>query len=337
FISPGFDVNELGFFNRADWINGHFGIGYLWTKPGKVFRFVDIIGSIHQSTDFEGHNLWRGIWFLSEMQFLNYMACNTAVYYNPSTLNKYRTRGGPMTLNDPGFGMESYFSTDDRKPLVLEAGFYGYRRTDKEKEGYFEVGLEWKPRSNVSIEVGPEIMINREYAMWVDAFDDPEATHTFCTRYVFAEMKQTEISANIRLNWTFTPKLSLQLYLQPLISHGSYTTFKELARPESYDFNSYSENEIIRSNGEYEIDPDGDGPAESFTFDNPDFNYKSLRGNAVLRWEYLPGSILYLVWTQNRWNDQLHEPFSFRHSVRQLTDTRSDNIFMLKATYWWSM
>ena len=150
-------------------------------------------------------------------------------------------------------------------------------------------------------------------------------------------VRQTEISANIRLDWTFTPKLSLQLYLQPLISHGNYTAFKELARPKSYDFNRYSENEIVRSNGEYEIDPDGNGPAESFTFDNPDFNFKSLRGNAVLRWEYLPGSTLYLVWTQNRWDERLDEPFLFRRSVRHLADTRPDNIIMLKATYWLSL
>ena len=180
-------------------------------------------------------------------------------------------------------------------------------------------------------------MVNREFAQWVDSFDDPAALHTYGSRYVFGEMKQTEISANIRLNWTFTPRLSLQLYLQPLLSHGDYFQFKELARPKSFDFNEYSVNEIVHSNGEYEIDPDGAGPAESFTFDNPDFDFKSLRGNAVLRWEYKPGSILYLVWTQNRWDDHLDEPWAFRRSMRRLVDTRSDNIFMLKATYWWSL
>jgi hypothetical protein len=136
---------------------------------------------------------------------------------------------------------------------------------------------------------------------------------------------------------TFTPSLSLQLYLQPLISHGDYEHFKELARPKSYAFNIYSDEQIIRSNGEFEIDPDASGSAQSFSFDNPDFNYKSLRGNAVLRWEYKPGSTLYLVWTQNRWNDEYEEPFSFRRSGKQLLNTKPDNIFMIKATYWWSL
>ena len=336
-ISPGFDVNDLGYFSRADWINGHFGIGYLWTRPGKVFRFADIIGAVHQSTDFGGRNLWRGIYLLSEMQFVNYMSCNTAFFYHPETYDKYRTRGGPISLNNPGFGFEHYFRTDDRKSQVLEFYIYNYQRSQNEWYRSLSVGMEWKPGSNISIETGPDIVFNHEFAQWVDAFDDPLASHTFKTRYVFAEMKQTEISANIRLNWTFTPRLSLQLYLQPLISHGNYTQFKELAHPGSYQFHKYSDNKIVRSNGEYEIDPDAEGPAGSFIFDNPDFNYKSLRGNAVLRWEYLPGSTLYLVWTQSRWNDQLHEPFSLRRSARTLLNTQSDHMFMLKATYWWSL
>ena len=176
-----------------------------------------------------------------------------------------------------------------------------------------------------------------EYTQWVDAFDDPTAVRTYGKRYVFGEMKQTEISANIRLNWTFTPRLSLQLYLQPLISHGDYEHFKELDRPKSYAFDVYSASQVVRSNGEYEIDPDGPGPARSFSFDNPDFNYKSLRGNAVLRWEYKPGSTLYLVWTQSRWDDVYEERFSFRRSTEQLLHAKADNIFMLKASYWWSL
>jgi hypothetical protein len=171
----------------------------------------------------------------------------------------------------------------------------------------------------------------------VDAFDDPTAAKTFGKRYVFGEMKQTEISANLRLNWTFTPRLSFQLYLQPLISDGTFANFKELARPKSYAFDVYSGDWVLHADGRYEIDPDGQGPAGSLSFDNPDFNYKSLRGNAVLRWEYRPGSTLYLVWTQSRWNDAYEEPFSFRRSVGRLWDAQADNILMLKATYWWSL
>lgn len=337
FLSPGFDINDVGFLNRADLINGHVGGGYYWDKPGKVFRWADIVGAVFQSYDFDWNSTWKGIYLLWESQFLNYMLFSADVAYNPETVNKYRTRGGPLSLNHEGFQVDFLFQSDNRKPWVLNLNYGKYFSTPTDQYEQIGASLEWKPRSNLSVSVGPSLWQLNEFAQWIDAFDDPTAVKTYGKRYVFGEMDQTEISANIRLNLTFTPSLSLQLYLQPLISHGDYEHFKELARPKSYAFNIYSDEQIIRSNGEFEIDPDASGSAQSFSFDNPDFNYKSLRGNAVLRWEYKPGSTLYLVWTQNRWNDEYEEPFSFRRSGKQLLNTKPDNIFMIKATYWWSL
>src|SRR5439155_24423077 len=104
---------------------------------------------------------------------------------------------------------------------------------------------------------------------------DSTTMATIVTQNVFASLRQTELSAGVRLNWSYSPTLSLQLYAQPLISAGKYDDFRRPARPRSYDF---------------------DSTAAPY---NPDFNFKSLRGNAVLRWEYLPGSTLYFVWTQS--------------------------------------
>ncbi len=337
FISPGFDLNDMGFLNRADAINAHVGGGYRWTKPGKWYRQAGLLGTVFANADFGGHTTWKGVWADHWIQFLNYMYIEWAVAYNPKTTNAFRTRGGPLTLNPPGREIDVWYSTDSRKPLVLNTFGYIYRNSPKEWSRAIEASLQWKPRSNISLSAGPRVAWNDEYAMWVGAFDDTQATRTYGRRYVFGEMKQKEIKADIRLNWTFNPKLSLQLFMQPLLSHGDYENYKELARPNSYDFSTYSGDQIVRSNGEYEIDPDGAEPAESFDFDNPDFNVKSLRGNAVLRWEFKPGSTLYFVWTQSRWNDIYEEPFSFHRSADQLLDTRADNIFMLKATYWWSL
>ncbi|MDZ7262382.1 MAG: DUF5916 domain-containing protein, partial [candidate division KSB1 bacterium] len=165
------------------------------------------------------------------------------------------------------------------------------------------------------------------------------ATTTFGKRYVFAELDHTTLSASIRLNWTFTPQLSFQLYAQPLISAGDYHDFKELARPRSYDFNKFGEggSTLTYQDEQFVADPDGAGPAEPLTWDNPDFNFKSLRGTAVLRWEYLPGSTLYLVWTQSRSQSEEIGEFRFQRSLRHLWDTKGDNIFMIKVNYWWSL
>ncbi len=152
-------------------------------------------------------------------------------------------------------------------------------------------------------------------------------------------MDQTTVSGNLRVNWTFTPKLSLQVFLQPLFSTGSYVDIKELAAPRSYDFHHYETSGamVILKDGVYTVDPDGSGPATSFTFPNPDYSYVSLRGNAVLRWEYSPGSILYLVWTQTRSGSDENGSFGMERLYHQLLDAHPDNILLLKISFWWNV
>jgi len=155
-------------------------------------------------------------------------------------------------------------------------------------------------------------------------------------------MKQHTFSAGVRANITFTPELSFQMYMQPLVSAGDYQTFKYLAQSNSYDFREYGKDgtTIKREDEDYIVDNDGDGPAEAITFSNPDFLIRSLRGNAVLRWEYRPGSTLYLVWTQSRFLYDQHSesgPFTYRSLRNKIVPGQPDNIFLLKATYWLSL
>ena len=138
----------------------------------------------------------------------------------------------------------------------------------------------------------------------------------------------------MRLNWTFTPQLSLQFYLQPLISSGDYNNFKELESPGTYNFVTYGEKGSTYDPETNIADPDGNGPAPEIEISNPDFNVRSLRGNAVLRWEYLPGSVIYFVWTQTRSETEEIGEFQFNESVSRLFSTEPDNIFMIKVTYW---
>lgn len=179
---------------------------------------------------------------------------------------------------------------------------------------------------------------------WANAYLDATATGTFGRRYVFANLNNTTFSADMRMDWIISPQLSLQLYLQPLASSGSYSSFKTLTRAGSFDFLKYGENgssirESISSDGakSYTLDPDGAGPAVAKTLENPDFNFVSLRGNAVLRWEYRAGSAVYLVWTQSRAGDEELSDFQFGSSMRNLFTVRPDNIFMVKLTYWLGM
>jgi len=335
-INPKFDVNDLGYQSRSDIINAHIGTGYRWTKPTKMYRDASINVAIFGNTDFEYNITWAGVYSSTDFTFNNYYHFGMNFCYNPETINNRRTRGGPLTINPPGVQFSFYTRSDDRKSWVIDLDWYSYKRTIGDFDRQIEAELQWKPLSNVFLSFEPGILWSKSYTQWVDVFSDPTAAATYGQRYVFAVMDQIEFATSLRLNWTFTPHLSFQLYMQPLISAGDFKHFKELARPRSYDFNEYGQNgsTINFADGTYTVDPDGSGPAASFEFSNPDFNFTSLRANAVLRWEYMPGSTLYLVWTQNRSYESENGLFQFKESVRNISRIYPDNIFMIKMNYW---
>jgi len=340
FIDPKFDNNDMGFMWRGDVINAHIGGGYKWTETTSFTRYAEVIGALFGSTDFDYNVTWTGIWSGIFVRFTNYYLLNLRMAYNPETINNRRTRGGPLTKNPPGWELNGFVESDSRKTWVFGLGGATYHTNSKDNFKEVEFSIRWKPTSNLSLDINPEFEYQKEFSQYVDVFEDVTASKTYGNRYVFAELDYKELSASIRLNWTFTPKLSFQLYAQPLISTGDYRNFKELARSRSYDFNNFGQNSstIKYADESYTVDPDGIGPAESFEFDNPDFNYKSIRANAVLRWEYLPGSTLFFVWTQSRTDDHLDNgQFQLSRAFDRIIDSDSDNIFMVKMTYWMNL
>jgi hypothetical protein len=340
-LSPGFDPNDMGFqFGSSDIINYHTLFAYRWPHPGKVFRNMMVYAGPFANWDFGGNQTWKGALVAAEGEFLNYWSFETMVAYNPKTVSNMLTRGGPLARVPYGYQVDFVLSTDSRKPIVMTAVTSLYNRPDWESHSWFGgVYLNWKPRSNISFSFGPEYSVDDSYAQWVRRVSDPLMIDTFGERYVFASIYQRTLSAEARLNWTFTPKLTLQLYLQPFLAVGEYSDFKELARPKSFDYNYYGEGDstINFADDYYSVDPDGPGTAPEFSFYNPDFNYKSLRGTAVLRWEYLPGSILYFVWTQNRADFSNPGDFSFRRDLGDLFTAPGDNIFLIKISYRWNI
>jgi hypothetical protein len=343
-ISPGFEVNDLGYTFRTDVVNMHLGTGYRWTEPGLLFRQAELGIAAFQSYDFGGTNIWRGIFHFGGMTFHNFWGLSWHYAYNPWTYDNRRTRGGPLVHMPPGWEFGIEVNTDSRKQIEASLSFSSYMRSN-EPEVNFEVGVQWKPSPSFRLSFNPGFSKDRSLVQWVTNVDDATASATYGARYVFATIDQTTFSGSVRLSWTFSPKLSFQLYAQPLISAGHYHAYKELAQPSSYFFTIYGEGAstitpILGSDGaveEFEVNPDGLGPAPTFRFGNPDFNIKSLRGSAVLRWEYLPGSVVYFVWTQNRADVDNSGEFRFRKSLSTLVDTQADNVFMIKLTYWFSM
>lgn len=343
FISPGYEINDMGFQSRTDYMNAHVVTGYRWMEPTSWYRSLFVRVSHFRSWDFGGNLTWSGYWSNIRTIYPNYWGSYFGVTYNPSTFNQRRTRGGPLTVNPPGVEMFGGVWTDSRQDVVAELNAFRYFGGGQDNWS-IDPFLEFKPTSGLSMRLGPSYGEYRSQAQWVGSYDDPTAVLTYGRQYAMADFHQRTLSANLRINWIASPVLSLQVFVQPLISSGAYTNFKRLARARSFEFETYGSGASsiarhVAGDGSvaYDVDADGAGPAPAYGFSNPDFNFRSVRGNAVLRWEFRPGSTVYLVWTQSRSDVESIGEFQFSRSLDRLITAKPDNIFLLKFTYWWSV
>jgi hypothetical protein len=340
FISPGFEVNDLGYGSYSDLINAHFFTSYRWNEPTDFYLFAGINAATFINFDFGRNRTSQGYWMGAYLTLHDYYGGNITFAYEPPTVNARRTRGGPLTLNPESKSASIELNTDNRLWWVGYAGADIGLSEDGDSHSLYTT-LEFKVLPTLTLSFGPRFSKETSETQWVTKSDDAAATETDGRRYIFAHLDQTTFSTDIRADWIISPKLSFQIYVQPFIASGKYNELKYLAKSKSYDFVKYGEkgstiDKTISAGGSssYTLDPDGDGPSEPVTIDNPDFNYISLRGNAVLRWEYLPGSTLYLVWTQSRQDIDPQGDFHFGKSINNLLGIKPDNIFMLKLTYW---
>jgi hypothetical protein len=208
--------------------------------------------------------------------------------------------------------------------------------------------LAYKVSQTIDVSLGPSLSHGHSTAQYVSTVTDATAMRTFGRRYVFAEIDQTTLSLDMRVNVTLTPDMSLELFAQPFLSSGDYENLKELHAPRTFDFDAYgvggSSLAAIESGRRFELDPDAAGPAKPFKVDNKDFNVRSLRSNAVFRWEWRPGSTLFLVWQQMRSGTlAASDPtspyaqlgnFDFGRDAGDLFQLHADNILLIKASYW---
>lgn len=335
-IDPGFDSNDLGFLWRGDVVNGHVWTGYKWTKETRFARAADVGFAYFRSQDFGGNTTWQGFFAMGSARFKNEYRLSAWGAYNPESLNPNRTRGGPYMLNPHGWEWDTGLSTDDRRRVSGRVGIHGQDYAhDADWYRGVSTSLDVRPRSNILVSLAPELLWARTTAQYIDTVDDPLALATYGQRYVFATLDQRQFVAGIRLNWTFTPRLSLELYAQPLVSSGAYSRYGELARPRSFSIRQYGTDGSTFDAATHQVDPDGDGPASTFDIDPPDFNFRSLRGNLVLRWEFRPGSTAYAVWTQNRSDEEDVGRFALGRSVSRLFAAQADNILLIKVAHSW--
>ena len=330
-ISPTFDLNDVGFLGRSDILNSHVFVGHYTTQPGRVFRQRTLMAAVFGGMNLDGVRTGNGLWARAETQLLNYWYVNAGTFISAGAYDPFDTRGGPLVYSPAGINLDTYVSTDERRRWQVGLNVYGDAGAGTDDIGV-DLELAYQPRTNVRVSFGPGLFHAVNPAQYVTTTDDALATATFGHRYVYARLDQWQVSGTLRMNWTFSPTMSLQLFAQPLIATGDYSGYSELAAPRTFDFNAYDAPTVAEE--DVTVDPDGAGAAPSFTFDRPDFRYVSLRGNAVFRWEYRPGSTLFLVWTQQREDTTNDGRFAFAPSTRLLLDARPDNVFALKLSYW---
>ncbi len=336
--SPGFEVNDLGYQRDADRRSASVRLEYNENRPGTVLRRWSVNASTDATWNFGNDRLGTGLNFRGNWTFVNYWSVNLGINHDLAALDDRLTRGGPLTRKIAGNRISFGGSSDFSRPYTFRGNAnYEWDEAGGRQVG-FGGGVGIKPSSSWEISLGPRISVNEAAAQYVTQLDDATASSTFGTRYLFADLKQTTLSLETRLNLTFSPNLTLEMYAQPFMASGDYGALKELRAPRTFDFDQYGVDKgtIHRdTDGYYNIDPDGPaGPAAEFSTYDRDFNRVSLRGTAVLRWEWRPGSTLFLVWQQSR-SDYLEEGrFDFGRDARAMWDAEADNIFMLKATYW---
>jgi hypothetical protein len=207
--------------------------------------------------------------------------------------------------------------------------------------GGLDAGLTWRPSTSVELRAGPSYNRGRTIGYLVAAVPDTLAKATYGTRYVFGPVEQTTLSATLRANVTFTPSLSLQLYTEPFTSGARVLELRELPRPRVRVLTRYAGDPNTRvdrlANGDFRVTLSQDGRVvRTFSVADPDARYRSLRGSAVLRWEYRPGATLFLVWQHARSDYETGGRYGGASDLRSLLGLPPQNVLLVKANYWLS-
>lgn len=337
-VSPGYEVNDLGFENRADYRAGAFVLAYKESNSDK-FRYYEFWLAGMYAKNYDGDVISNnpatgGVFRFNNLWFFNYN-----IQYGGKRYLDRMTRGGPVSGRPRDYSINFNLRSDQTKKVSYGiGGFYRNEINSYEIDRRFWTSIEYRPTSYIQLEISPEFGWEIESDQYVTDVEDGLATHTYGTRYVFSDLDLKYISTSIRLDWTFTPDMSLQFYVRPYINSGNFYNYKEFTTPRKYRFDVYGEDAGIisysESDEEYTVDPDGSGAAETFTFSQQDYNFRSIQGNTVFRWEYRPGSTLFLVWQHDRSSDDQQDDFRFRRDFRNLFDSKPTNIFLVKLSYW---
>ncbi|WP_298502217.1 DUF5916 domain-containing protein [uncultured Maribacter sp.] len=332
--SPELELNDVGFLRQTDEIVQYAQVRRLFLKPTNVYRRMGLRLEQESNYDFEGNYNRIKYQFEGDINYKNNWWTEIGAAHKPRIYSNSVLRGGPRwQWSQENFGY-LFFGSDRRKKFNFTLGYVNSQAKQKNFEFLrYVFRFNYQPFDAFSLSVSSEYEENPNKTRYVDQID-----YGNITRYVTAAIDQKTFSTSIRLNYSLNPNLSIQYYGEPFISQGTYTNFNYVSNAAAANVYNrvswYTPDQISRPEveGGYLIDEDLDGTVD-YEIENPDFSYVQFRSNLVLRWEYTPGSEIFLVWSQGVTGSGDPMNTLGRDLDRQILGQKKDNTFLIKATY----
>lgn len=328
--SPGFDLNDTGILFRSDEITSRAELTYRENTPSSWYQSYRFEVSGNASWNYGG-TLWNNEFDLSSrIEWKNFWSTFLSIEYSPRTLSDRLTRGGPLMGSGANYGIRAGLFTN-RSANVFGQIFMSY---DSDEFGGWDLGLgpsiEIRTGGKWELQFEPRFSRETETRQYITTLSGGRE-ETFGNRYIFSNIDRTTLSLQTRLDYAFTPDLTLEMYAEPFVASGNYYKPGELPEPRSYNLDRYSIDGRT-SDGDYVINRNG----EDFTVPDNDFLVKSFRSSIVLRYQWRPGSTFFLVWQQNRFAEEDLNRFVEPGDLVNALGETGDNLFAIKFTYWFS-
>ncbi|MDH5397521.1 MAG: carbohydrate binding family 9 domain-containing protein [Cyclobacteriaceae bacterium] len=332
--SPGFEINDLGYLRSADEMIHGIWSAYQITKPKSFYRSIRLNSNLWTSWDYAFTYRGMGGNFGIFTQYKNFWSTNVGILFNGSGTSTSLLRGGPNMKLPGSTGMFYSLNSDNRK--LIRVGFFGNHSRGNENysiSNSYSVNLSYQPFNTLKLTLQPAFNNNLSELQYVDMRVNEAGTNS----YIFARLNQKVFSTSLRISYSITPDLTIQYWGQPFFAAADYSKFKKVDRPMASKFTDrfhvFNSQEIREADGVYFIDEDLQG-TDDYTLDNPDFVFDEFLSNMVLRWEFVPGSTLYMVWSQTRDAFTNTGEFDFNNNVNILfKEEKPYNVFLIKLSY----
>lgn len=336
--SPGLELNDIGYLRSADRIMQDWTVAYVVLNPGRFYLNWEVSSEYGNEWNFGKERMRSYAELFAGIRFKNFWNLHGMITREGSILDTRMLRGGPAFRLPDRWNYHADLTSDSRRRLVFDAGFF-YGRSPDGSTASLETwcGADGRLSDRMVLSVAPSFSTNRnpfQYVATVNAGTAP--------RYVLGRIGQKTLGVTLRLNYYVTPDLSIQYYGQPFISAGRYSQFRAVGRSRAADQQERAPEiqniERREENGGwiYRVDEQQDG-AEDYRFADPDFNFREFRSNLVIRWEYRLGSTLYLVWSQGRTGVAPFGSFSVRDDMDSLFRIYPENVFLVKLNHWFNL